>query len=274
MNIEDIALKIRQEIFKTSVNAHTGHIAPVLSMAEIMAVIYFDNVLKYNPQNPHWEERDFFILSKGHACLALYSTLALAGYFSVETLKTFAQKDSILGGHPNMNVIPGVEASTGSLGHGLSFAVGVAIAHKLDKVNNQIYVVMGDGECEEGSVWEGFMSAVHNKLDNLVVVIDHNKFQAMDTLESILSLRDFASKLKAFGFSVSDINGHDCTEIRQALLKREKGKPRVVIANTIKGKGISFMENKPLWHMRQPNNEEMKIALNDLFLKESEVDFV
>ena len=274
MNIEDIALKIRQTILKTACFGGGGHIAPALSMADIIAVLYFDNVLRYDAKNPDWEDRDIFILSKGHACLALYAALSIAGFFPAETLKTFMHKDSILGGHPNMNYIPGVEASTGSLGHGMLFAGGIAIANKLDNRDNQVYVVVGDGECEEGSIWEGFMSDAYRQLDNLVIIIDHNKFQAMDTLQNILGLRDFANKLKTFGFSVADIDGHDYKAIHQALTEREKGKPRVVVANTIKGKGISFMEGMPLWHVRMPNEKELQIALNDLHMTEMELKMI
>lgn len=170
-----------------------------------------------------------------------------------------------------MHYIPGVEASTGALGHGMLFAGGIATALKMDGKKNQVYTIVGDGECEEGSMWEGFMSAVYRELDNFVVIIDHNKFQAMDTLESILGVRDFGSKLRAIGFSVADIDGHDYVAIRQALLEREKGKPRAIIANTIKGKGISYMEGKPLWHVRMPNEEELKIALRELDMTEEEL---
>ena len=271
MEIEEVALKIRQTILKTACFGGGGHIAPALSMADIIAVMYFDNVLRYDPKNPDWEDRDIFVLSKGHACLALYSALSLAGFFPSEVLKTFMHKDSILGGHPNMHYVPGVEASTGSLGHGMLYACGIAIAHKMDQKDNQVYVVVGDGECEEGSIWEGFMSAACHKLDNLVVIIDHNKFQAMDTLKSILGLSDFAGKLKTFGFSVADIDGHDCAAIRQAVTEREPGKPRLVVANTVKGKGISYMEGMPLWHCRMPNPKELQIALNDLNMTETEL---
>ena len=170
-----------------------------------------------------------------------------------------------------MHYIPGVEASTGALGHGLLFAVGIAIANKMDKINGHVYVVTGDGEWQEGSMWEAVMSSVCHKLDNLTVVIDHNKYQAMDTLENILGFRDFSGKLEAFGCAVSEIDGHNHSEIKKALLKREAGKPHFIVANTVKGKGISFMEGKPLWHMRMPNEEELKIALNDLDMTEEEL---
>lgn len=271
MEIREKALKIRQTVLKTAYFGGSGHIAPALSMADIISVLYFDDVLRYDAKNPAWDDRDIFVLSKGHACLSLYSALAMAGYFPMEELKTFLHKDSRLGGHPNMHYIPGVEASTGALGHGLLFAVGIAIANKMDKNNSHVYVVTGDGEWQEGSMWEAVMSSVYHKLDNLTVVIDHNKFQAMDTLESILGFYDFSSKLKSFGCSVDEIDGHDHTAIKQMLLKREAEKPHFIVANTIKGKGISFMEGKPLWHMRMPNDEELKIALHDLDMTEEEL---
>ena len=271
MNISDVALKIRQTILKTACFGGSGHIAPALSMADIISVLYFDDVLRYDAKNPDWVERDVFILSKGHACLALYATLALAGFFPAEELKSFLHKGSRLGGHPNMRYVPGVEASTGALGHGFLFAVGVAIANKMNGSKSHVYVVTGDGEWQEGSMWEGVMSAVHNKLDNLTVVIDQNKFQAMDTIESILGFHDFSSKLKSFGCAVTEIDGHNHAAIRETLLMREFDKPHFIVANTIKGKGISFMEGKPLWHMRMPNAEELEIALHDLGMTREEL---
>ena len=272
MNIEERALELRKRIFKTACFAGGGHIAPALSMADLISVLYFDNVLRYDAKNPDWRKRDIFVLSKGHACLALYAALSMAGFFDAEKLRGFCQMGSQLGGHPKMHDIPGVEASTGALGHGMLFASGIALANKIDGLDSQVYTIVGDGECEEGSMWEGFMAAAYHELDNLVVIIDHNKFQAMDSLESIMGLHDFGSKLKAFGFSVADIDGHDYAAIKQAVTEREIGKPRVVIANTIKGKGISFMEGKPIWHFRMPNKEEMKIALHDLQMTEEELD--
>lgn len=271
MDITKKALQIRQTILKTAYFGNGGHIAPALSMADIISVLYFDDVLRYDAKNPKWDGRDYFILSKGHACLALYAALAMAGYFPAEQLKSFLQSGTVFGGHPNMHYIPGVEASTGALGHGMLFAGGIAMALKMDGKGNQVYTVVGDGECEEGSMWEGFMSAVYHELDNFVVIIDHNKLQAMDTLESILGVHDFAGKLRAIGFSVADIDGHDHAAIKQALLEREEGKPRAIIANTIKGKGISYMEGKPLWHVRMPNEEELKIALRELDMTEEEL---
>lgn len=262
-----IAFTIRQKIFQMAIKAGGGHVPSALSMTDIMSVLYFGEVLRYDPKKPSWQDRDTFILSKGHACLALYATLAQAGYFPEEQLMTFGEKDSALGGHPKINELAGVEASTGSLGHGLLFAIGIAIADKFDKNSRQTYVVMGDGECQEGSVWEGFMSAPMHELSNLTVVIDYNKLQAMDKLESILRLEPLAEKLTAFGWQVLEIDGHNHQEIYQALQVQTDNKPKMIIAHTTKGKGISFMENEAIWHYRMPNAEEMQQALMDLQLE-------
>lgn len=271
MELQEKARQIRRLILKTACFGGAGHIAPALSMADIITELYFGGIMRYDAQNPHWEGRDAFILSKGHACLALYAVLAEAGFFPREELRTFLHKGSKLGGHPNMHYVPGVEASTGALGHGLLFAVGIAMADKMDGRANHTYVVTGDGECQEGSVWEGIMSAVCHKLDNLTVIIDHNKFQAMDRVETIMGFHDFPAKLRAFGCCVLDIDGHDHAAIHEALLARESGKPVVVVANTVKGKGISFMEEQPLWHCRMPNEEELQIALQDLQMNREEL---
>lgn len=270
--MKEISRKLRQIILKTACFGGAGHIAPALSMADIMAVLYFDDVLRYDAKNPQWANRDIFILSKGHACLALYATLAMAGFFPMDELRTFLHIGSKLGGHPDMHKVPGVEASTGALGHGVLFAGGIAMANKMDDHPGQVYVVMGDGECEEGSVWEGLMSAAYHRLDNLVLIIDHNKFQAMDTLESIMGFTDLPGKLQNMGFSVADIDGHDHRAIKTALLAREEGKPRAIIANTVKGKGISYMEGKPLWHCRMPNPEELDTAMEELGLTKEEMN--
>ena len=179
--------------------------------------------------------------------------------------------DSKFGGHPKMYDIPGVEASTGALGHGLSFAIGVAYSNKVDKKDSHIYVILGDGECQEGSVWEGALSAPTLELDNLTVIVDHNKLQAMDDLESIVHMKPFAEKWKAFGWNVLEIDGHNYEEIKKALLVREKSKPTLIIANTIKGKGVSFMENVPIWHYRMPNEQELPVLMKELGLTEADL---
>ena len=263
--IEDTALKIRQEVFKMAVHANGGHIAPAFSMADIIAVMYFDSASEASG------EHDYFILSKGHGVLSLYAALAMAGFFPMEELNTFCKPGSRLGSLAKAGSVPGIEATTGSLGHGLAFAIGIAVSCKMDNIDNRVYVLLGDGECEEGSVWEGFMSAVHHKLDNLVVIIDYNGLQAMDTLNNVMSINGFTDKLNSFGFSTEDIDGHNYTEIKRALLTVTKDKPRAVIAHTVKGKGISFMENVPIWHYRIPNEKEMEIALRDLKMSKEDI---
>lgn len=269
--IEEIARGIRQNIYQMAHFAGGGHMGAAFSMADIISVLYFDDVLRYDALNPGWEERDKFILSKGHASYALYAVLAKAGYFPKEELRHVGQIGSKFGGHPKMYDIPGVEASTGALGHGLSFAIGIAYANKVDQKQSHVYVVLGDGECQEGSIWEGALSAPTLELDNLTVIVDHNKLQAMDRLENIVQMKPFADKWRAFGWHVLEIDGHNYTEIRNALLARQSGKPVLIIANTIKGKGVSFMENVPIWHFRMPNEQELPILMKELGLKESDL---
>jgi transketolase len=269
--IEETAKDIRKKIYKIAHFAGGGHMGAAFSMADIISVLYFGDVLKYDATNPGWEDRDKFILSKGHACYALYAALAKAGYFPEEELWQVGKPGSKFGGHPKINEIPGVEASTGALGHGLSFAIGIAYANKVDKKDSHVYVVLGDGECQEGSIWEGALSAPTLELDNLTVIVDHNKLQAMDDLENIVHMKPFADKWRAFGWNVLEIDGHNYDEIRKALLTREANKPTLVVANTIKGKGVSFMENVPIWHYRMPNEQELPILMKELGLTEEDL---
>lgn len=269
--VSRVAKDIRKWIYIIAHHAGGGHMGAAFSVADIIAVLYFGDVLKYDAHNPKWEERDRFILSKGHACYALYAALAIAGYFPEDELKCVGTPASCFGGHPRIDEVPGVEASTGALGHGLSFAIGIAYAHKMDKKDNHVYVILGDGECQEGSIWEGALSAPTLELDNLTVIVDHNKLQAMDELENIVHMKPFADKWKAFGWNVVEIDGHNCAEIREALLLRENGKPTLVVANTIKGKGVSFMENVPIWHYRMPNEWELPVLMRELGLSEEEL---
>ena len=271
-DLKNIAADIRKKIYIIAHHAGGGHMGSAYSMADMISVLYFGDVLKYDASNPEWEERDKFILSKGHACYALYAVLAKAGYFSEDELLTVGRPGSKFGGHPKMHDIPGVEASTGALGHGLSFAIGAAYANKADHKDSHIYVMLGDGECQEGSVWEGALSAPSLNLDNLTVIIDHNKLQAMDCLENIVQMRPFADKWKAFGWNVLEIDGHNFTEIREALISRQTGKPTLIIANTIKGKGVSFMESVPIWHYRMPNEQELPVLMKELGLTEKDLD--
>lgn len=266
-----IAKDIRKLIYIISHHAGGGHMGAAFSMVEIITVLYFGGILKYDAKNPGWKERDRFVLSKGHACYALYAALAKAGYFSSDELKYVGKAGSKFGGHPRLNDIPGVEASTGALGHGLAFTMGMALAHKSDGLENHFYVVMGDGECQEGSVWEAALSAPTLKLDNLTVIIDHNKLQAMDKLENIVKMQPFAEKWKSFGWNVAEIDGHDVNQIHDALLIRKKDVPTAVIAHTVKGKGVSFMEGVPIWHYRMPNEEELLILMRELGLTKEEL---
>lgn len=263
--------EIRKNIFLQAYAAGGAHMGAAFSVADILGTLYFGDVLKYKPDQPEWEDRDKLILSKGHAGVALYAALALAGYFDIEELKTFCHPGSRLGGHPRMKDVPGVEASTGALGHGLSFGIGIAYADKVDGRQSHTYVILGDGECQEGSIWEGALSAPTLELDNLTVIVDYNKLQAMDELEKIVHMKPFADKWKAFGWNVVEIDGHDCEEIRKALLVRCKDIPTLVIANTVKGKGVSFMENVPIWHYRMPNEQELQVLMAELCIREFEL---
>ena len=270
--IVEVAKDIRKKIYQIAHFAGGGHMGASFSMADIISVLYFDGVLKYDAEHPEWTERDKFILSKGHACYALYAALAKAGYFPMDELRHIGQMGSKFGGHPKMYDIPGVEASTGALGHGLSFAIGIAYANKTDRKQSRVYVVLGDGECQEGSVWEGALSAPTLELDNLTVIVDHNKLQAMDELENIVHMQPFADKWRAFGWKVLEIDGHNHAEIKKALLTRQAKSPTLVIAHTIKGKGVSFMENVPIWHYRMPNEQELQILMKELDLQKKDLE--
>lgn len=270
-NLNQISKEIRKKIYQIAHFAGGGHIVSAFSIVELLSVLYFGDVLNYNPKKPLWEERDKFILSKGHACYALYAILAKAGYFEENELNFVGKPGSSFGGHPKMKDIPGVEASTGALGHGLSFGIGIALANKIDKKTSHTYVLLGDGECQEGSIWEGALSAPTLELDNLTVIIDHNKLQAMDKLEHIIKMGSFSEKWMSFGWNVEEINGHNTNEIHAAFTKRVKGKPTLIVANTIKGKGVSFMENTPIWHYRMPNEEELQILMKELDLTREEL---
>lgn len=266
--LKKTAKHMRQDIFRTICNAGGGHIPASLSIVEILAVLY-NNVLKVNPKKADDPDRDRFILSKGHASVALYAILAEKGFFPKQELAKFGRKGSILGGHPDMHKVSGIEASTGSLGHGFPFGTGVALAGKLDKKEYNVFVIVGDGECQEGSIWEAGMFASQYKLDNLVVIVDYNKIQAMDRLEKIISLEPLIDKWRAFGWQVREVDGHDLAGLQEVFsgIPFVKGSPNLIIANTIKGKGVSFMENTPIWHYRLPNKDEIKIACKELEIK-------
>lgn len=225
-----------------------GHIGSTLSLIEIMRVLY-DDVLKHDPKNPKWEARDRCILSKGHGCIAHFAILADKGYFPMEELDKFCRPDGILGGHPEAAKVPGIEASTGALGHGLSIGVGMALAARAKKADHWVFVIMGDGEINEGSVWEAAMSAGNHKLDNLIVLIDYNKIQSAGPTREICNLEPLADKWRAFNFSVEEVDGHDVEALKTVLnAPGVPGKPMLVICHTVKGKGLSFAENDPKWH--------------------------
>jgi transketolase len=231
----------------------------------LLAVLY-NGILSVDPKRPEWPERDRFILSKGHACAALYVALAERGFFPDSWLDDFYQDGAQLAGHATHVGVPGVEISTGSLGHGLPIGCGMALAAKRNRESHRVFVMLSDGECDEGSNWEAALFAPHHQLDNLVVIVDYNKIQSLGTVKEVLDLEPFADKWRAFSWAVQEIDGHDLRQIERALthLPAKPGKPTCVIAHTIKGKGVSFMEDKLLWHYRSPNSEEMAAAVSEL----------
>lgn len=265
MKSEEMAWKIRRHGVEMTHISGGSHIGAVLSVADIIAVLYAD-VLHYRTDDPKWDERDRFILSKGHAGAAIYAALAESGFFPVEELKTHYANGSRLSGHVSHH-LPGVDFSTGSLGHGLSAAAGMALAAKKDGKRHKVYVVLGDGECDEGSVWEAALFANHFRLNNLVAIVDHNHMQSLDTCEHTLELESLTEKWKAFGWNVQEIDGNDHNQLKLAFSNtgEQLDKPMVIIANTIKGKGISFMENDILWHYRFPHDGwEYDCAVHEL----------
>ena len=239
-----------------------GHLAPAMSLMEIVRVLY-DDIMRFDSQNPLWEERDRFILSKGHGCLAQYVMLEDKGFITCDDACCFCKFDGILGGHPERGKIPGVEASTGSLGHGLSIGVGFALAARYARRDNRVFVVMGDGECNEGSVWEAAMSAGKNRLDNLVAMVDYNKQQSYGDTAEVMDLEPFADKWRAFGFACVEVDGHDVDALRGVLsgLPAEKGRPTAVICHTVKGKGIPFIERDLTWHHKSKLSDELYNSL-------------
>ena len=263
--LRKMAVNIRKGIIEEVYSGQSGHPGGSLSIADILTVLYF-NQLNIDEKNPKWEDRDRFVLSKGHCSPALYSCLANRGFFPLEDLKTFRNIKSYLQGHPDMKNIPGVDMTTGSLGQGLSAAVGMAIAGKMDNKNYRVYCVLGDGEIEEGQIWEAAMSANKYKLDNLCIIVDNNNLQIDGTIKEVMSPYPIDEKFRSFGFEIIKIDGHNIQEIIDAfdVAKNVKEKPVCIIAKTIKGKGISYMENQIGWHGKAPNEEQYKIALEEL----------
>ncbi len=271
--LELFAVKERMLILEGIYNAKAGHPGGSLSIAELMAYLY--NVeMKVDPANPKWEDRDRFVLSKGHAAPALYATLALKGFFPTEDIKTLRKANSYLQGHPSMKSVPGVDMSTGSLGQGISTAVGMALAAKYDKKDTRVYTILGDGEIEEGQVWEAAMFANAKKLDNLVVIVDNNNLQIDGTVEEVNSPYPIPEKFVAFGFNTIEIDGNNLDEIEEAFnkAKETKGVPTAIIAKTVKGKGVSYMENAVNWHGAAPNEELYNTAVAELTAKLNELE--
>lgn len=246
-----------------------AHIAPAFSLTDIMTVLCY-KVLNFRPGNQHSPGRDRVVISKGHSCTVLYAILADRGFFSKKELQKFCQKGGILGGHPRLHEIPGVEATTGSLGHGFSFACGVAFAGKIRHEKYKVYAIVGDGECQEGTIWEAAMFAGNHALDNLIAIVDYNKLQGMGKIAEINGLEPLKDKWESFGWSVREMNGHDLREIWKNLSSApfQRNKPSLIIAHTTKGCGISFMEGKAIWHYRLPNEEEMLQACQELKIKD------
>jgi transketolase len=271
IKLDERSKSLRKTIIKIVESGRRGHVPSALSLVEILRVLY-DDIMHYDAKNPKWDERDRFILSKGHGCLALYTILAEKGFFPESELWRFCKFDALLGGHPEHKV-PGIECSTGSLGHGLSIGVGFALNARLekkdkkDKKDHRVFVVIGDGEMNEGSVWEAALSAGKHKLDNLVVLVDYNKCQSYGKTCEVLELEPLADKWRSFGFEVLEVNGHDVSQLRSALSKLplEQKKPSLIICHTVKGKGIKFLENNYPWHHKaKVSDEEIKAMYSDL----------
>jgi transketolase len=263
--LKSIAKKLRIDIIKMLEKSKSGHPGGSLSACEILTALYFKE-MKIDPKNPKWEDRDRFVLSKGHGAPVLYAALAERGYFPKEELMHLRQINSMLQGHPDMKGTPGVDMTTGSLGQGFSAAVGMALAGKIDKKNYRVYTLIGDGESQEGIIWEASMFASHNKLDNLTAFMDHNGLQIDGKNDEVVRIEPIDEKFKAFGWNVINIDGHNFEEIFSAIEKSKntKGKPTMIIAKTIKGKGVSFMENQVGWHGNAPDREQAEKALIEL----------
>ena len=260
-----LATKARRGAIVGTFNAKSGHPGGSLSAADIFTYLYFKE-MNVDPKNPNWADRDRFVLSKGHCCPSLYAVLALKGFFDMSELESLRHVGAMLQGHPDMKGTPGIDMSTGSLGQGISAACGMALCAKIDNKDFRVYTVLGDGECEEGEVWEAAMFATHKGLDNLVVIVDCNGLQIDGSTAQVGGVEPLDTKFESFGFNVLKIDGHNFDEIEAALnnAKETKGRPTAIIAKTVKGKGVSFMENQVGWHGKAPNAEEYEIALKEL----------
>ena len=260
-----LAKKIRIHSLRMTSTGGSSHVGAVFSVADILAVLYGE-VLRVDPARPKWPERDRFILSKGHAGAGVYAALAERGFIEITRLQTHYQNGSHLCGHVSHKGVPGVELSTGSLGHGLSVGAGMAYGAKLDQAPQRVFVLLSDGECDEGSNWEAILFAAHHRLDNLVAIVDYNKIQSLDTVANTLGLEPFAEKWRSFGWSLVEVDGHDHERLSEAFsqIPAAEGRPTCVLAHTTKGKGVSFMENTVLWHYRTARDQEYQAALAEL----------
>jgi transketolase len=260
-----LALRVRRHSIQMTRSGASSHVASCLSMADLLAVLY-GRVLRVDPARPDWPDRDRFVLSKGHAAAALYAVLAERGFADPEILQTFYQNGSSLLGHVTRSAMPGIEVSTGSLGHGMPIAAGMALAAKRDRRDARTFCLLSDGECDEGSTWEATLFAGHHRLDNLVAIVDYNKIQSLASVSEVMELEPFAAKWRSFGWEVAEIDGHDIGAIVETLsrLPFATGRPNVVIAHTIKGKGVSFMEGTVLWHYQSPQGTEFDQAMAEL----------
>ena len=266
MNTKDLSKvcrQVRRDIIEMTANAGSGHPGGSLSAVELLTSVFY-NHMRVDPKNPDAPDRDRFVLSKGHAAPCYYGILAEMGFISRDEFRNFRQLHSILQGHPDCKKVPGVDASTGSLGQGCSIAVGMALGAKIQGKDTRVYALLGDGECQEGQIWEAFMAAAHHKLDNLTIIIDNNGLQIDGTNDEVMSLGDLPSKLRAFGFELFEIDGHDLDAIEDALSTPVSDKPKCILAHTVKGKGVSFMENQVGWHGKAPNAEQRQQALKKL----------
>ena len=264
-NLENTARKLRRDVITMISKAGSGHPGGSLSAADIVTALYF-SIMRHDPKNPHWPDRDRFILSKGHAAPILYAALAECGYFPLEWLDTLRKVGTCLQGHTDSNLTPGVDVSAGSLGQGLSVGIGMALAAKLDRKDYRTYVLLGDGECDEGQIWEAAMFAPNYKLDNLTAIVDYNGLQLDGSTKDIMNLEPFINKWRSFNWEVMEINGHDIAQIIDAVSRARKvtAKPVLIVAHTIKGKGVSFMENNVDFHGKAPNKAETELALKEL----------
>lgn len=261
----EMAARIRKQSLRMIHRAKSSHAGTTLSMADLLAVLYA-RTLRLNPTQPGWPARDRFLLSKGHGCAGLYAALAEVGFFPASWLEDFYLNGSRLAGHATHSNVPGIEASTGSLGHGLSLACGMALAAKLDGHAHRVFCLLSDGECDEGSTWEAALFAPHHRLDNLIAIVDYNKIQSLGHVRDILDLEPFADKWRAFGWATREIDGHSIEAIIEALdaVPFEANRPTCLIAHTVKGKGVSFMEDRVLWHYRAPSSEELAQAVVEI----------